>query len=207
MPVMMLMLITLLNDGTLISIGYDNVVPNTTPDKWNLKVLFTIAGVLGGVACLSSLAMLWVALNCYDPNGVWAGLGLAPLTYGQITSMLYLKVSISDFLTLFSSRSGAGFFWTNKPSKILLIAAGIACSLSTLMANIWPESMPDGVPTVGMARASPKELSVYVWIYCLICWLIQDAAKVATYAYLKKNNTFGINDIVKMHKADAAENA
>ena len=30
---MMLMLITLLNDGTLISIGYDNVVPNQTPDK------------------------------------------------------------------------------------------------------------------------------------------------------------------------------
>jgi hypothetical protein len=31
--VLMLMLITLLNDGTLISIGYDNVVPNQTPDK------------------------------------------------------------------------------------------------------------------------------------------------------------------------------
>ena len=27
MPVLMLMLITLLNDGTLIAIGYDNVVP------------------------------------------------------------------------------------------------------------------------------------------------------------------------------------
>ncbi|KAM3568012.1 hypothetical protein VYU27_009855, partial [Nannochloropsis oceanica] len=202
MPVMMLMLITLLNDGTLISIGYDNVVPNTTPDKWNLKVLFTIAGVLGGVACLSSLAMLWVALNCHEPNGVWAGLGLAPLTYGQITSMVYLKVSISDFLTLFSSRSGAGFFWTNKPSKILLIAAGIACSLSTIMANAWPESMPDGVPTVGMARAEPRELSVIVWVYCLICWFIQDAAKVGMYALLKRYNTFGINDIVAMKKVD-----
>ena len=28
LPVLMLMLITLLNDGTLISIGYDNVKPN-----------------------------------------------------------------------------------------------------------------------------------------------------------------------------------
>ncbi len=33
MPVMMLMLITLLNDGTLISIGYDNVTPSQTPEK------------------------------------------------------------------------------------------------------------------------------------------------------------------------------
>jgi hypothetical protein len=48
---------------------------------------------------------------------------------------------------------------------------------------------------------------VIVWVYCLICWLIQDAAKVGTYAYMKKNNTFGINDIVKMHKADPLENA
>ncbi|TFJ85011.1 hypothetical protein NSK_003435 [Nannochloropsis salina CCMP1776] len=207
MPVMMLMLITLLNDGTLISIGYDNVVPNTTPDKWNLKVLFTIAGVLGGVALLSSLLMLWVALNSHNPAGIWAQAGLAGLTYGQITSMVYLKVSISDFLTLFSSRSGAGFFWTNKPSAILLVAAGIACSLSTIMANAWPESRPDGVPTVGLARVAPKELSVYVWIYCLLCWFIQDAAKVGVYAFLKKYNIFGINDIVAMKKADPVEMA
>ncbi len=34
----MLMLITLLNDGTLISIGYDNVKPSSMPEKWNLPV-------------------------------------------------------------------------------------------------------------------------------------------------------------------------
>lgn len=38
MPVLMLMLITLLNDGTLISIGYDRVKPSHMPEKWNLKV-------------------------------------------------------------------------------------------------------------------------------------------------------------------------
>jgi H+-transporting ATPase len=40
MPVIMLMLITLLNDGTLIAIGYDNVTPSKTPEVWNLRVLF-----------------------------------------------------------------------------------------------------------------------------------------------------------------------
>lgn len=38
LPVLMLMLITLLNDGTLISIGYDRVKPSHMPEKWNLKV-------------------------------------------------------------------------------------------------------------------------------------------------------------------------
>ncbi len=37
LPVLMLMLITLLNDGTLISIGYDHVIPSHRPEKWNLK--------------------------------------------------------------------------------------------------------------------------------------------------------------------------
>ena len=44
MPVLMLMLITLLNDGTLISIGYDNTNPSKVPERWNLPVLFTIGG-------------------------------------------------------------------------------------------------------------------------------------------------------------------
>ncbi|KAM3576605.1 hypothetical protein VYU27_001592 [Nannochloropsis oceanica] len=202
MPVLMLMLITLLNDGTLISIGYDNVSPNTTPDKWNLKVLFTVSAALGGVACLSSLFLLWVALDSWNPSGLWGSCGLAGLTYGQVTSMVYLKVSISDFLTLFSARSGDDFFWTNKPSKILLVAATIACSLSTLMANIWPESLPDGIPTIGLARLPPHLLSLYVWLYCFLCWFIQDAAKVATYKVLRTYNVFHVNDIVSLKKSD-----
>jgi hypothetical protein len=39
----MLMLITLLNDGTLISIGYDNVKASPMPLSWNLPALYTIA--------------------------------------------------------------------------------------------------------------------------------------------------------------------
>jgi H+-transporting ATPase len=185
MPVLMLMLITLLNDGTLIAIGYDHVRPNPAPDRWNLPQLFVMATTLGTVACASSLLLLYAALDSWNPDGPWAALGLPGLTYGQITSMVYLKVSISDFLTLFSSRAGGNFFWTLLPSKVLLGAAFIACSLSTILANAWPHSAPDGLETEGLARRTPKELSVYVWIYCLICWLVQDAAKVGTYKVLQ----------------------
>lgn len=86
LPVLMLMLITLLNDGTLISIGYDNVKPSQTPERWNLKVLFFIASVLGGVACISSLLMLYAALDSWNPNGFWQkGLHLPGITYGQVS--------------------------------------------------------------------------------------------------------------------------
>jgi len=197
LPVLMLMLITLLNDGTLISIGYDNVHASQTPEKWNLRALFTIASVLGGIACLSSLLMLHVALDSWNSHGFWQfNLGLPGLSFGQIITMMYLKVSISDFLTLFSARAIDGFFWSVKPSKILLVAGTTALAISTLLANVWPASKPDDTYTLGLARSDPKELSLFVWIYCIICWIIQDIAKVATSCLLHKFNIFGVNDIV-----------
>ena len=33
--------------------------------RWNLYVLFTVASALGGVACISSLLMLYVALDSW----------------------------------------------------------------------------------------------------------------------------------------------
>ena len=40
MPVLFLMLITVLNDGTLITVAYDNVNFAKEPEKWNLKALW-----------------------------------------------------------------------------------------------------------------------------------------------------------------------
>jgi H+-transporting ATPase len=173
MPVLMLMLITLLNDGTLIAIGYDNVVPSKYPEKWNLSVLFTIGIVLGGVACISSLWLLYILLDSWNSSGVFQSIGLAGLSYGQITTAIYLKVSISDFLTLFSARTGDDWFWTNSPAPILLGAATFALSTSTLLACVWPASYPDGVYTLGLVYRHPYMLPLYIWLYCIVWWFIQ----------------------------------
>ena len=74
LPVLMLMLITLLNDGALISIGYDIVKPNPIPEQWNLPRLFIVATVMGAVAMGSSLLMLAAALDSNNPSGIFAGM-------------------------------------------------------------------------------------------------------------------------------------
>ena len=43
-----------------------------------------------------------------------------------------------------------------------------------------------------------KVVSLYVWIYCFICFLIQDVVKVIAYRTLKKYNLFGVNDGAKL---------
>lgn len=193
----MLMLITLLNDGTLIAIGYDNVIPRDTPEKWNLKALFAVSCVLAGVALISSLVLLRVLLNSWNNH-----LFSTALSYGQVTTAIYLKVSISDFLTLFSARTGPDFFWKSTPAVILLAAAGFALSLSTILACAWPSGNVDDVYTLGLARREPTALAFYIWLYCIVFWVIQDACKVLFYRVMIAYNLFGYNDTGKLQLSD-----
>ena len=70
MPVLMLMLITLLNDGTLITIGYDYASPPKTLPVWNMRFLFSMAFVQAFVASVSVRFLDIVLRSC------WRGLGL-----------------------------------------------------------------------------------------------------------------------------------
>jgi H+-transporting ATPase len=196
MPVLMLMLITLLNDGTLISVGYDNAVPSKMPNNWNLPVVFTVSSVLAGVALASSVLLLYFCLDSWTPGSFLDSIGLGGIPYDQITTIIYLKVSISDFLTLFSARTHDGFFWTSRPSNILVVAACFALFLSTLLACVWPAGYVDKMYVTGLADGDNKAMAFWVWLYCIFWWFIQDAAKVACYWYLHKYNIFGINEVL-----------
>jgi len=194
MPVLMLMLITLLNDGTLITIGYDYVKPPDTPPIWNLRFLFSMAFVQAAVAFISSLNLLHVLLHSWDDASMMRQLGLGGISYGKITSSVYLKVSVSDFLTLFSARAGGEWFFMVKPAPILMCGAMIALSCSTCFAMFWPKSYPDGIQTEGLLQSPPYMLEVFVWSWSLAWWLAEDAAKVLCRWFVTKNNIFNIND-------------
>jgi len=207
MPVLMLMLITLLNDGTLIAIGYDNVVPSKYPQVWDLEILFMAGSVLAIVACASSLLLLYMLLDSWQPGSFFQVTGLGGLSFGQITTSIYLKVSISDFLTLFSARTGGDWFWTTRPAPILLAAGCFALTMSTILACVWPAAYPDGVYTEGLALRPPYVLPLVIWVYCLVWWFIQDAAKVGLYTVLTIYGLYDKNRSVKslQHEAQASE--
>ena len=199
MPVLMLMLITLLNDGTMITVGYDNVTPSASPEVWNLRSLFFVSSVLGGVACFSSLLLLAAALSSSADNSVFHSLGIHKLTYGEITTMIYLKVSVSDFLTLFSARTGDKFFWSSRPATILIAASVLALGTSTGLACGWPTSSVDSIAVEGLAH-NGVWLPIAIWIYCGCWWLVQDVLKVYTFELMYHYNMFDINQTNSMQK-------
>ena len=171
LPVIALVLITILNDGTIISIAYDYVVPHKYPEKWRLPRVIIEATLLGGVACVSSIVLLQIAMNARsdDNDDFLSSLGLkTKLVYNQVTCLMYLKVSISDFLTVFAART-QGFFFMRKPGTALAIAFVVATAASSIFAHLWPFTGMEGIP---------GEYILFTWIYCILCFFVQDICKV-----------------------------
>eukprot|EP00550_Attheya_septentrionalis_P012810 CAMPEP_0198306192 /NCGR_PEP_ID=MMETSP1449-20131203/58292_1 /TAXON_ID=420275 /ORGANISM="Attheya septentrionalis, Strain CCMP2084" /LENGTH=1024 /DNA_ID=CAMNT_0044008741 /DNA_START=78 /DNA_END=3152 /DNA_ORIENTATION=- len=191
LPVLMLMLITLLNDGTLITIAYDYAEASTLPNKWNLKALFLTSSVLGFVSCLSSLVLLFFLLDSWNESGLLQSLGMKGVQYGQIITAIYLKVSVSDFLTLFSARTGPRFFWTIPPAPMLLAGATLALTLSSILSILWPSGTLDGIEVEGLQ--TNMGLFVFVWLYALVFWVFQDVLKVLSYKWMFAINFNDIN--------------
>jgi H+-transporting ATPase len=180
------MLITLLNDGTLITIAYDHATASDTPNRWNLPALFLISSTLGVVSCCSSLLLLYFLLDSWNPNGFFQGVGMSGFQYGQITTAIYLKVSVSDFLTLFSARTGPKFFFQVKPAPMLLGGCCVALGLSSLLALFWPDTTTDGILVEGL-KSSPG-LFVFVWLYSIFFWFVQDLLKVLAFMWMYHTN-------------------
>jgi H+-transporting ATPase len=165
--------------------------------------------VLAAVACISSLLLLWMAADSIRdyPNSWFHGLGISQVKPGQIVTMLYLKVSISDFLTLFSARTQQDFFWTYAPSRVLLIGAVLSLTISTLVGAFWPDGSPDDITTIGLAHGDGNThfLPIWVWLYCIFWWFLQDVAKVLSFKVLDHFDMFQYRTIALGHWSPQAK--
>jgi H+-transporting ATPase len=204
-PVLFLMCITVINDGTLISVGYDYATPSKFPERWVLPALFVVGSSIMFVATASSLILLYFCLESNEPGSLFARIGLGGLNYGHIVNVIFLKVAISDILSLFSCRTGDKFFFQRKPHPMLLGAVVVACAASTAIALFVPcghgdakgtGSALDGVPICGLYHEDGYMFAIWTWLYCIVCFWIQDILKVATWRALISYNAWNINNDV-----------
>lgn len=57
-------------------------------------MLWCISTVLAAIACLSSLILLWAALDSGNAGSVFSAFGLPRVPYPQVITMMYLKVCV-----------------------------------------------------------------------------------------------------------------
>ena len=186
LPVFSLVIITILNDGCMITISGDYVLPSKLPQRWDMWKVWVIASVLGAVALLSSLVLVAMAMNAnyLHPGTVvgtlWGSRGRNFLLYYEVQTILYLKVSISDFLTLFSART-SGWFWSRRLSLPLLFAFIFATGASTLLALFWGDIFATQPSNFMASLRFSNGAVVSTWIYCILWWILQDICKMGAH--------------------------
>jgi H+-transporting ATPase len=219
LPVLFLITITVINDVTLISVGYDYAVPSRFPERWVLPALFCVAGVIMFVACGSSLLLLYWCLDSNNPGSFFRQIGVVGekgMVYGHIINIIFLKVAISDILSLFLCRTAQKFFFQKMPHPVLFSCVIVGCTLSTII-SIWvpcshgeatynnatgkwnvtvaPSNL-ENVPICGLAYDNGSILAFYTWLYCLLFFVIQDILKVLVFRALIYFNAWNINNKV-----------
>jgi H+-transporting ATPase len=153
----MIVLLAILNDGAILSIAYDNVHYSNRPEAWHMRLVLSIATMLGIFALIRSFGIF--SLGEYAFN----------LSRDSVQTLVYLNLSIGGHLTVFAART-RGPFWSVRPAPILLGAVIGTQVVATLIAVYGLFMHPLGWGYAGL-----------VWGYCLGMFLIQDRVKLAAY--------------------------
>lgn len=157
----MIVFLALLNDGAILSIAYDHVRGSATPVKWDMRVVLTIATVLGVIGVVATFVLFFLADKVFG------------LDRDVIRTMIYLKLSVAGQLTIFLTRSRGPFWSRPAPAPLLLGAVITAQTVATLIAVYGVAMTPLGWRWAGI-----------VWAYAVGWFLINDRVKLAAYRWL-----------------------
>jgi H+-transporting ATPase len=137
-PPFMVLIIALLNDGTIMTLSVDRVLPSMTPDSWDLAEIFSYAVAYGIYLTASTVALVAVIINTdFFPSKFGVSLdspsGHIDHNDKQLHMIVYLQVAIISQALIFVTRSH-GFFFMERPSFALLGAFCIAQLVSSIIA-------------------------------------------------------------------------
>ena len=163
----MIVVLALLNDGSILSIAYDNVHYKKQPEGWNMRLVIGIATVLGVVGPIAAFGLFYLGDRVYHLN------------HAHLQTLMYLMLSVAGSMTIYLTRT-RGPFWSIRPARILVLAVTGAEVIATLLAVYGIFMTPIG-----------WRWALVVWGYALIWFLLTDRVKLAAYRILDPVNTNG----------------
>jgi H+-transporting ATPase len=136
-PPFMILIIALLNDGTILTLSVDRVLPSNTPDSWNLAEVFAYALAYGIYLTLSTIVLVVICIETtffQDKFGVEFSTP-PPIAHDdpQLHMITYLQVAIISQALIFVTRSH-GFCFMERPSFALMGAFAVAQLVSSIIA-------------------------------------------------------------------------
>ncbi|KEH19962.1 plasma membrane ATPase 4 isoform X1 [Medicago truncatula] len=166
----MVLIIAILNDGTIMTISKDRVKPSPLPDSWKLKEIFATGIVLGSYMALMTVIFFW-AMNDTDFFSDTFGVRSLRDSPDEMMAALYLQVSIISQALIFVTRS-RNWSVTDRPGLLLLGAFLVAQLVATVIAVYanWEFARIQGM---GWGWAG------VIWLYSLVTYIPLDILKIA----------------------------
>ncbi|KAH9610206.1 hypothetical protein KSS87_016197 [Heliosperma pusillum] len=164
----MVLIIAILNDGTIMTISKDRVKPSPIPDSWKLKEIFATGVVLGSYLALMTVIFFWVMKETdFFPRTF----GVRNISHsdGEMMAALYLQVSIVSQALIFVTRSRS-WSYVERPGMLLMVAFLIAQLVATVIAVYANWGFAD-IKGCGWGWAG------VVWIYNIIFYVPLDILK------------------------------
>ncbi|KOM27255.1 hypothetical protein LR48_Vigan406s006500 [Vigna angularis] len=171
----MVLIIAILNDGTIMTISKDRVKPSPLPDSWKLEEIFVTGVVLGTYLALMTVVFFWAAHGS-DFFTEKFGVRSIRLNPDELTAAVYLQVSIVSQALIFVTRSRSWSYF-ERPGFLLITAFIVAQLIATVIAVYanWGFARMKGI---GWGWAG------VIWIYSIIFYIPLDILKFAIRYYL-----------------------
>ncbi|PNY15328.1 plasma membrane H+-ATPase [Trifolium pratense] len=122
----MVLIIAVLNDGTIMTISKDRVKPSPVPDSWKLNEIFATGVVLGTYMAIMTAVFFYLIHETNFFSDIFGVHSIAD-SEEQLNSALYLQVSIISQALIFVTRSRSWSF-VERPG-VMLLGAFIAAQL------------------------------------------------------------------------------
>ncbi|KAJ3695543.1 hypothetical protein LUZ60_000920 [Juncus effusus] len=162
----MVLIIAILNDGTIMTISKDRVTPSPLPDSWKLREIFATGIVLGTYMALATTLFFWLAHDTEFFSLEKFGVRSLRGKEDELMAALYLQVSIISQALIFVTRSRR-MSYVERPGLLLLTAFFIAQLIATLIAVYakWEFARIEGV---GWGWAG------VIWLFSIITYIPLD---------------------------------
>uniref|UniRef100_A0A6N2K4H3 Plasma membrane ATPase n=1 Tax=Salix viminalis TaxID=40686 RepID=A0A6N2K4H3_SALVM len=162
-PPFMVLIVAILNDGTIMTISQDRVKPSPRPDSWKLEEIFATGIVIGTYLRFGHCPVLLACDRYRFLRGPISG------NTEEVSSAVYLQVSIISQALIFVTRSQSWSF-LERPGILLMCAFVVAQLVATIIA-VYAHISFAYISGIGWGWAG------VIWLYSLVFYVPLDIIK------------------------------
>ncbi|XP_071705901.1 plasma membrane ATPase 1-like isoform X2 [Rutidosis leptorrhynchoides] len=169
-PPLLVLVIAILNDGTIMTISKDRVKPSPSPDSWKLSEIFATGIVIGTYLAVMTVVFFHLASRTSFFAVHEHVFSTEVLNY-KLASAVYLQVSTISQALIFVTRS-RGWSFTERPGSLLVSAFILAQLFATAMSALltWKYAK---IGAIGFGWAG------VIWLYNFLSYMLLDPIKFA----------------------------